>query len=80
MVPRRGMEGLRMIRSGFEKGSGCYKCRACGKLTRSTGRGDNEHVGLCADCYDDAGQENLHSDEGHEGAYADCAICHPGRV
>lgn len=42
----------------FQRGSGCYKCAECGKLTRSTGRGDNEHLRLCADCYDKAGDEN----------------------
>jgi hypothetical protein len=33
-------------------------------LTRSTGRGDNEYVGLCAECYDLAGEENHLSDTG----------------
>ena len=46
----------------FAKGSGCYTCSCCKKLTRSTGRGDNENVGLCADCYDRAGDENAVSD------------------
>jgi len=41
---------------------GCYVCNVCGKKTRSTGRGDNEFVGLCADCYDIAGLENMVSD------------------
>jgi hypothetical protein len=50
--------------SRFEAGSGCYTCRACNKLTRSTGRGDNENVGLCARCYDEGGMVNEHSDNG----------------
>lgn len=50
------------MRNGFKKGSGCYKCDCCGKLTRSTGRGDNEQVKLCADCYDCGGDENALSD------------------
>ena len=49
-------------RSKFQKGSGCYTCKCCGKLTRSTGRGDNEHVLLCATCYDMAGDENAVQD------------------
>lgn len=61
--------------SRFQKGSGCYTCRSCGKRTRSTGRGDNEHVGLCAACYDDAGDENAHNDAGHEGDYRSCSLC-----
>lgn len=50
--------------SRFQKGSGCYECKGCGKQTRSTGRGDNENVGLCATCYDKAGDENAVAD-GH---------------
>ena len=42
----------------FQPGSGCYTCSECGKRTRSTGRGDNENVGLCAPCYDRAGDQN----------------------
>ena len=61
----------------FQKGSGCYKCESCGRLTRSTGRGDNEHVNLCTDCYDEGGLENQHSDEGHAGNFAACSLCHP---
>lgn len=44
--------------SRFQRGSGCYTCGVCGKRTRSTGRGDCEHVKLCVDCYDRAGDEN----------------------
>jgi hypothetical protein len=42
----------------FQRGSGCYTCDLCKKRTRSTGRGDNENVGLCAKCYDMAASEN----------------------
>jgi len=48
--------------SRFQKGSGCYECRNCHKKTRSTGRGDNENVGLCERCYDMAGDENMIQD------------------
>ena len=50
--------------NGFQKGSGCFTCCDCKKKTRATGRGDNEHVNLCADCYDRGGDENSVSD-GH---------------
>lgn len=50
--------------SKFAKGSGAYKCECCGRLTRSTGRGDNENVGNCAECYDLAGEQNSLSDSG----------------
>ena len=51
-----------MRRNRFEKGSGCFVCSCCKKKTRSTGRGDNENVGLCADCYDKAGDDNAVAD------------------
>jgi hypothetical protein len=72
------MEGFTMRNaSRFQRGSGCYICQGCGKRTRSTGRGDNEHVRMCEDCYDEAGLENMHSDEGHAGEFDVCEICHP---
>jgi hypothetical protein len=42
----------------FEKGSGAYVCRVCGKLTRETGYGESS-IRLCLKCYDEAGEENL---------------------
>lgn len=48
--------------SRFQKGSGVYKCESCGKMTRSTGRGDNEFVGMCAHCYEVGGYANAVSD------------------
>lgn len=48
----------------FTRGTGCYTCRACGRKTRDTGRGDNEGVRLCAECYDLAGIENALMDAG----------------
>ena len=48
----------------FTKGSAVYECRCCGYRTRDTGRGDNEGVRLCADCYDLSGEENHLSDNG----------------
>jgi len=50
--------------SRFQKGTGLYECKCCGHKTRSTGQGDNEHVGLCTVCYDLAGEENHLSDNG----------------
>ncbi len=48
----------------FVKGSAIYTCRICERRTRQTGRGDNELVGLCGECYDLAGEENHLSDNG----------------
>lgn len=46
----------------FTRGTGCYTCRSCKRKTRDTGRGDNEGVLLCAECYDLAGIENAVQD------------------
>ena len=54
--------------SRFQKGSGCYTCTCCKKLTRSTGRGDNEMAKMCADCFDLAGIENYTMDNTVEDA------------
>ena len=43
----------------MKRGTGIYACNCCTRLTRSTGRGDNDNVGLCAECYDLAGYENM---------------------
>lgn len=60
----------------FAKGSGVYACLDCGKLTRSTGRGDNDNVRLCAACYDKAGEMNAHADGHHvETPSRDCPEC-----
>jgi len=51
--------------SKFQRGSGVYECRCCGKRTRETGSGESGS-GLCADCFNDAGLENEHSDGHHD--------------
>jgi hypothetical protein len=43
---------------------GCYTCGDCKRQTRATGRGDNEHCGLCAECFDKASVENSMADNG----------------
>jgi hypothetical protein len=48
----------------FERGSGVYKCESCGRGTRSTGHGDNEHLNLCVQCFELAGMENELTDTG----------------
>ncbi len=50
------------VTNRFTKGSGAYVCRCCGRTTRDTGRGDNEGVELCVQCYELAGIENGISD------------------
>lgn len=52
--------------SKFQKGSGCYKCKCCGRKTRATGNNDNEHVGLCLECYEMGGIDNMISDGNFE--------------
>lgn len=36
---------------------------------------DSDSAEYCQDCYDRFGLENEHSDEGHSGAFEDCATC-----
>jgi len=48
----------------FTKGSGCYQCTCCKRLTRDDGHGDSVHCRLCTECYELAGLENTISDEG----------------
>ena len=54
------------VANRFERGSGLYACKCCKRNTRSTGRGDNELVKLCEECFDLAGEENHYSDSGGE--------------
>lgn len=58
----------------FAKGSGVYVCRLCGKHTRQTDP-DSAAIELCGLCYEVAGIENQHSDDGHKGLIRDCEIC-----
>jgi hypothetical protein len=61
---------------GFKRGSGCFICADCGKRTRATKR-DGADSRLCADCFEFAGRENEHSDNGHEGGpkVEGCPVC-----
>jgi hypothetical protein len=52
------------VASRFKRGSGVYKCGCCLRMTRATGRNDNENNGLCAECYDYGGIDNEISDCG----------------
>jgi len=49
-----------MRRDGFKVGSGCYKCKDCGKLTRKTR--DNVTDDFCLDCEERQMHENSHAD------------------
>lgn len=56
----------RKASSNFGYG-GTYVCRLCERRTRATGRGDNDNVRLCAECYELAGIENAFLDgQGNE--------------
>lgn len=58
----------------FQRGSGIYVCRICGKRTRETG-GDESNVELCFSCFEEAGLENEHSDYGHDEPVDGCPTC-----
>jgi hypothetical protein len=52
------------LNSQFARFSAVYACRSCKRNTRSTGRGDNDGVRLCAECFDLCGEENSMNDTG----------------
>jgi hypothetical protein len=45
----------------FQKGSGCFKCSSCGRLTRHT---TSDNPDICGPCYELAGFENGVTDNG----------------
>jgi hypothetical protein len=49
--------------SHFQRGSGCFDCRSCGRRTRDTGV---QSIGakVCTDCYELAGMDNACNDNG----------------
>ena len=56
----------------FLKGSGCFKCERCGKLTRDThGCGTR----LCGKCNDYLENYNSHIDNHRERPDVDCPFC-----
>ena len=68
------------LNAKLQKGQKIYKCNACGKMTRDTGRDEIEGE-ICAQCYEEAGWENEHQDYGPkhedgEGPYPEnCPMC-----
>ena len=52
--------------SRFQKGTGLYSCRLCGKRTRDVGD-DSAGVQLCAACYAQCGAENAAADSETKG-------------
>lgn len=51
-----------MARSHFSRGQSTFNCQCCGRLTRDTG--DNGGCELCPECYELAGADNMHNDDG----------------
>ena len=60
---------MKRVTNRFEKGSAVYTCRSCKRNTRSTGRGDNEMVRMCVECYELAGIDNAYRDGCADGRY-----------
>ena len=50
--------------SHFQRGSGAFKCSACGRLTRQTGVQGNSDSELCPQDWELAGIYNVHQDAG----------------
>ncbi len=49
---------------GFKRGTGCFKCESCGKLTRLT-EASEQSSKMCNLCYETAGLCNELSDSGY---------------
>ena len=49
---------------GFKRGSGCFKCESCSKLTRLTAASEQGSK-ICNLCYESAGFSNELSDSGY---------------
>lgn len=47
----------------FTAGFGVYCCKVCRGRTRQTDQ-DAVQLGLCAECYELAGEDNMHNDDG----------------
>lgn len=56
--------------SRFRRGSGCYACGNCGRMTRETGNCESNGR-TCADCYELGGIENEILDCGDPDTIAD---------
>lgn len=51
-----------MANKSFRRGQSTYTCRCCGRTTRDVhGEG---HIGICYECFELAGFENMLSDDG----------------
>ncbi len=65
--------------NGFKRGSGCFTCHVCKKLTRDVNRG-NGGLGLCPLCQAKSECGNSLSDHGFPGdawgVFDDCKSCH----
>ncbi|MBN1514056.1 MAG: hypothetical protein JXB13_18710, partial [Phycisphaerae bacterium] len=67
----------RFQRSRGGRPGGVYACRSCGKRTRETGLGESD-CQLCAFCFVESGEQNMHLDGSHETAKSDCCpYCNP---
>ncbi len=60
--------------NGFMRGFSVFVCGSCGKQSRYTGE---QALGseLCPKCWEEAGLENEHSDDGHAEFNPDCPTC-----
>lgn len=52
------------MRNRFAKGSGVFECACCGGRTRQNNDPSATHAGLCDECYELAGYDNMHNDDG----------------
>lgn len=60
--------------SKFSRWNVLVSCRCCGKRTHSSIDGMGG-IDLCRVCLESCGQENSHSDYGHDESRSDCPTC-----
>ena len=53
-------EIIQLKKDGFKKGSGCFPCEECGKLTRRTP--ETSGTDLCRKCFDEGTRRNAIAD------------------
>jgi hypothetical protein len=72
---RRKIESMKTKRNTFSRFNQPVPCRMCGKSTTWSEANGNHGLDLCGPCFERAGLENDHLDNGHGSAVAGCPVC-----
>jgi hypothetical protein len=61
-------------RNEFTRTGGTYRCQCCKGVTRNTG--DGSFVRLCEECFELAGLDNQHNDDGTQPTTRELGVIH----